>query len=401
MYQLRVHPSIEAIPSAAWDALAGDDLPHLSHAFLLALERHGCVGERFGWLPRHLALYDQDERLVAAAPAYLKFNSYGEFVFDWAWADAYQRAGLAYYPKLVIASPYTPATGQRALTGAASNRAELVSALVRGSLRVADQLGVSGVHWLFTSEEEIDWMRQAGLMARLGCQFHWTNQGYADFDALLAGFSSEKRKKIKRERRRIAEAGVQIRRVPGQAASEAEWAVFHRLYEETFDKRGGIPTLTLPFFREIGETMGERTLLVLAEHAGEIVAAAFCLVGAQTLYGRHWGCSKAFHSLHFEACYYQGLEYCIERGLQRFEPGAQGEHKVARGFLPTRTWSAHWLAEPGFQEPIGHFLAHEIDAVEEYIGEMTARSPYRSEQTALTERGAPSAASMAFDGSGG
>ncbi|MBK1705142.1 GNAT family N-acetyltransferase [Halochromatium glycolicum] len=395
MYQLRVHPSIAEIPGTAWDALAGDDLPHLCHAFLLAMERHGCVGERFGWLPRHLALYDQDEQLVAAAPAYLKFNSYGEFVFDWAWADAYQRAGLRYYPKLVIASPYTPATGQRVLTGDAPNRAELASALVRGSVKVANELDVSGVHWLFSSEEEVDWMREAGLMARLGCQFHWTNQGYADFDALLASFSAEKRKKIKRERRRVTEAGVRIRRVPGNAASDAEWAVFHRLYEDTFDKRGGIPTLSLSFFREIGETMGESTLLVLAEHGGEIVAAAFCLVGARSLYGRHWGCSKEFHSLHFEACYYQGLEHCIEQGLQRFEPGAQGEHKVARGFMPTRTWSTHWLAEPAFREPISHFLAHEIDAVEEYIGEMAARSPYRQADPVTSKAAERSDASSA------
>lgn len=382
MYQLRVHPAIDEIPGAAWDALVGDDLPHLRHAFLSAMERHGCVGERFGWIPRHLALYDQQMRLVAAAPCYLKFNSYGEFVFDWSWADAYKRAGVPYFPKLVVASPYTPATGQRVLTGEAPNRKALVSALVQGLLEVSDQLGVSGVHWLFTSEQEKDWMSELGLMARLGCQFHWTNHGYADFDALLATFSAEKRKKIKRERRRVNEADIRIRRVPGAEATSAEWEVFHRLYEDTFDKRGGIPTLSLPFFREIGETMGEQTLLVLAEHQDEIVAAAFCLVGARSLYGRHWGCSKAFHSLHFEACYYQGLEHCIEYGLERFEPGAQGEHKVARGFLPTRTWSAHWVLEPGFREPIGHFLRHEIDAVEDYIGEMFERSPYRREEPA-------------------
>ena len=377
MYQLRVHSSIDQLAAADWNRLAGDDLPHLRHEFLAAMERHGCVGERFGWLPRHLGLYDQAEQLVAAAPCYLKFNSYGEFVFDWAWADAYRRAGLAYYPKLVIASPYTPATGQRVLTGAAANRAELAAALVRGSVEVAKELGVSGVHWLFSSEEEIGWMRAEGLMPRLGCQFHWHSQGEADFEALLARFSAEKRKKIKRERRRVIEAGVRIRRLRGSEASAEEWAIFHRLYEDTFDKRGGIPTLSLPFFREIGATMGENTLLVLAEHGAEIVAAAFCLVGARTLYGRHWGCSQAFHSLHFEACYYQGLEHCISHGLTGFEPGAQGEHKVARGFLPTRTWSAHWLAESRFQEPIGHFLAHEIEALEDYIDEMNARSPYR------------------------
>ncbi len=377
MYQLRVHSSIDQFTDAEWNRLAGDDLPHLRHEFLAAMERHGCVGERFGWLPRHLGLYDQTDQLVAAAPCYLKFNSYGEFVFDWAWADAYRRAGQDYYPKLVIASPYTPATGQRVLTGAVANRAELVAALAKGSVEVAKQLGVSGVHWLFSSEEETAWMRSEGLMPRLGCQFHWQNHDYADFDALLASFSAEKRKKIKRERRRVTEAGVNIRRVPGSEASPQEWTIFHRLYEDTFDKRGGIPTLSLPFFREIGASMGDNTLLVLAEHGGEIVAAAFCLVGARTLYGRHWGCSKEFHSLHFEACYYQGLEHCIAQGLSRFEPGAQGEHKVARGFLPTPTWSAHWIAEPGFRVPIGKFLEHEIDAVEEYIAEMNERSPYR------------------------
>lgn len=384
MYRLRAHASIDEIAAADWNRLAGDDLPHLRHEFLAAMEHQGCVGERFGWLPRHLALYDAQGQLRAAAPAYLKFNSYGEFVFDWAWADAYRRAGLSYYPKLVIASPYTPATGQRVLTGDDPDRAALAAALVQGSVELAKTADLSGVHWLFSSEEETEWMRAQGLMPRLGCQFHWRNLGYADFEAFLATFSAEKRKKVKRERRRVLDAGVQIRRVPGSAASDVEWTVFHRLYEDTFDKRGGIPTLSLPFFREIGQTMGDSTLLVLAEHGGEIVAAAFCLVGSNTLYGRHWGCSREFHSLHFEACYYQGLEHCIEHGLGVFEPGAQGEHKVARGFLPTRTWSAHWVAADDFRGPIGRFLEQEIEAVEDYIGEMNERSPYRRDVDALS-----------------
>jgi predicted N-acyltransferase len=350
----------------------------MRHEFLAAMEHNGCVGERFGWIPRHLTLQDDDGHLLAAAPCYLKFNSYGEFVFDWAWADAYQRAGGRYYPKLVVASPYTPATGMRVLTGDTPRRAEYSAALIRGSIGVAEQLGISGLHWLFTTEEETKWMREAGLMPRLGCQFHWRNEGYADFDALLATFSAEKRKKVKRERRRVAEAGVSIRRVRGDDVSASEWAIFHALYEDTFDKRGGVPTLTLPFFREIAATMGEQLLLVLAEHEGEIVAAAFCLMGARSLYGRHWGCSKEFHSLHFEACYYQGLEHCIAHGLERFEPGAQGEHKVARGFLPVRTWSAHWIADPRFRKPIGKFLDHEIEGMEDYIAEMRERSPYKT-----------------------
>jgi predicted N-acyltransferase len=378
MFKITTHAKIDEIPADAWNALCGDDLPFMRHEFLAAMERNGCVGERFGWIPRHLTLRDDDGSLLAAAPCYLKFNSYGEFVFDWAWADAYQRAGRRYYPKLVVASPYTPATGMRVLSGDTPRRAEYAAALIRGSIGVAEQLGLSGLHWLFTTEEETGWMREAGLLPRLGCQFHWRNEGYADFDALLARFSAEKRKKVKRERRRVAEAGVAIRRVRGDDVSESEWAIFHALYEDTFDKRGGVPTLTLPFFREIARTMGEQLLLVLAEHDGAIVAAAFCLMGARTLYGRHWGCSKEFHSLHFEACYYQGLDHCIAQGLTRFEPGAQGEHKVARGFLPVHTWSAHWIADPQFRGPIGKFLDHEIDGMEDYIAEMQRRSPYKN-----------------------
>ncbi len=381
MYSLSTHAAIDEIPAQDWNRLVGDDAPFLRHEFLAAMEHHGCVGARFGWIPHHLTLRDGQGRWLAAAPAYLKYNSYGEFVFDWAWADAYQRAGRAYYPKLVIASPYTPATGARILTGDTPRRAEYASALIQGSVEVAQQLGVSGLHWLFTTPRETDWLRGAGLMPRLGCQFHWQNAGYASFEDLLATFSAEKRKKVRRERRRVAEAGVRIRRVSGEAVSDAEWVTFHRLYEDTFDKRGGVPTLTLPFFREIGQTMGQQLLLVFAEHGGEIVAAAFCLVGARSLYGRHWGCSKDFHSLHFEACYYQGLDHCIEQGLSRFEPGAQGEHKISRGFLPTPTWSAHWIADAAFRRPIGAFLDHEIPAMEDYIAEMQQRSPYKQLET--------------------
>jgi len=379
MYKLTTHAAIDEIPADAWNLLAGDDLPFMRHEFLAAMERHGCVGKGFGWIPRHLMLTDQQGRIVAVAPCYLKYNSYGEFVFDWAWADAYQRAGRRYYPKLVIASPYTPATGRRILTGDTPRRAELAQALIQGAMQVAQELGVSGLHWLFTADDETEMMRTAGLMPRLGCQFHWRNHGYGSFDDLLATFSAEKRKKVKRERRRVLDANIDIRRVRGDQVTEAEWGLFHRLYEDTFDKRGGIPTLTLPFFREIGRTMGEQLLLVLAEHEGTIVAAAFCLMGSHSLYGRHWGCSKDFHSLHFEACYYQGLDHCIEHGLTRFEPGAQGEHKVARGFLPTRTWSAHWIGDVQFRQPIGNFLDHEIEGMEDYIAEMLRHSPYKTE----------------------
>ena len=378
MFRLSTHDAIDEIPAADWNRLADPDTPFLRHEFLTAMEHHGCVGEAHGWVPRHLALRDAAGALVAAAPCYLKFNSYGEFVFDWAWADAYRRHGLAYYPKLVLGSPYTPATGPRLLVGDTPERARCARALADGALQVAQRLGVSSLHWLFTTAAETDLLEQRGLMRRVGCQFHWSNPGYHSFDDFLATFTAEKRKKVKRERRRVQEAGIRIRRLSGTEVSEAQWVTFHRLYRETFDKRGGIPTLTLPFFQEIAQTMGRNLLLVFAEQGREIVAAAFNLVGERSLFGRHWGCFADFHSLHFEACYYQGLEHCIAAGLARFEPGAQGEHKISRGFLPTPTWSAHWIADPRFREAIGRFLAQETQGMTEYHDEMHAHSPYRA-----------------------
>jgi predicted N-acyltransferase len=377
MYQLRTYDSIEAIPRAEWNRLVDPDTPFLHHEFLAALERHGCVGARFGWLPRHLALYDARGALVAAAPCYLKTNSYGEFVFDWSWADAYTRSGLAYYPKLVVASPYTPATGPRILVADGPDKAEQTAALIRGSLEVAGQLGVSSLHWLFTTDAETRSLEGQGLMRRVGCQFHWDNRGYEDFEDFLAAFSSAKRKQVRRERRRVVEAGIRFRLLSGGEVSESEWAVYHQLYCDTFDKRGGVPTLSLGFFREIGRTLPDQCLLVLAYHYGKIVAAAFDLVGTRSLYGRHWGCFADFHSLHFEACYYQGLDYCIRRGLSRFEPGAQGEHKISRGFLPTPTWSTHWIVDDRWRAAIGRFLDQERDAMSDYLAEMRKHSPYK------------------------
>ncbi len=379
MYQLTTHSAIAEIPAEAWDRLADPDTPFLWHAFLAAMEMHGCVGEPVGWIPRHLALRDRDGGILAVAPCYLKFNSYGEFVFDWSWADAYRRHGRAYYPKLVIASPYTPATGPRVLVGQGPRRREHAIALIQGATQLAERLRVSSLHWLFTTEEETALLEGQGLMRRVGCQFHWHNQGYDSFDDFLGTLTAAKRKMIKRERRRVTESGLRVRRVRGDAVSEAEWAIFHQLYRATFDKRGGLPTLTLPFFLSIGETLGKHVLLVLAYHEGEVVAAALNLIGQRSLYGRHWGCFRDYHSLHFEVCYYQGLEYCIEHGLARFEPGAQGEHKVSRGFLPTPTWSAHWISDRDFRSAISDFLVTEAEGMESYLADMHGHSPYRAE----------------------
>lgn len=378
--RVRIIERIADIDAHSWNALGATSYPFLRHEFLTALETEDCLGERFGWLPRHLTLWDSDAHLIGAAPLYLKFNSYGEFVFDWAWADAYQRNGLRYYPKLVSASPYTPATGPKLLVhpdAPADTRRTLMAA----GLELAQQMEVSSLHWLFTTPGETSELESLGLLRRIGCQFHWHNHGYPDFDAFLATLTSAKRKNIRKERKRVTEAGIEFRLLDGNGAGEQDWAIFHALYESTFQRHGGIPTLSMGFFRSIAKSMPEQVLLVIALHEKRPVAAAFCLVGPNTLYGRHWGCSEHFDKLHFEACYYQGLDYCIQRGLAHFEPGAQGEHKISRGFLPTQTLSAHWLADEHFSEAIARHLSHERAGMNDYIQEMSDRSPYRKAET--------------------
>ena len=368
--------SLAGVPAAQWDALQGPNHnPFLRHAFLAGLERHGCVGEHWGWLPRHLLAWDGD-RLVGALPLYLKDNSYGELVFDWSWADAYQRAGLTYYPKLVSAVPYTPAGGPRLLL-APDAPADLPSRLIEAALEQTRMLGCSSLHVLFPDEGQCQALQGAGLLRRTGTQFHWFNRGYRDFDDFLDRFTAEKRKKLRRERRRVVEQGVTLEVLEGRAIDEGHWAAFHRFYAATFDKRGGYATLTEAFFQSLGRDMPDQIVLVLARHAGRYVAGALSFRGHDTLYGRHWGCEAEFNSLHFEACYYAGLDYCIEHGLQRFEPGAQGEHKVARGFEPVPTWSAHWLAHRGFSEAVAKYLAHEQEATEEYMRELADHLPFK------------------------
>jgi predicted N-acyltransferase len=372
-----VADDLGGVSAAEWNALGAAPYPFLRHEFLRALETEGCLGERYGWVPQHLLAY-AGSRLVGAAPLYLKLNSYGEFVFDWGWADAYRRNGLDYYPKLVSAAPYTPATGPKLLVSSGIDSAAVRRKLAAAATRLAEGLRVSSLHWLFSPAEEAHWLESTGLLRRTGCQFHWRNEGYDDFDALLAAFSAEKRKKLKRERRRVAEDGITFRLLHGGDATESDWAFFHTLYADTFHRRGGIPTLSRDFFLRLAELTPESVLLVIADHGRRPVAAAFCLVGTDTLYGRHWGCRETYHSLHFEACYYQGLEYCIRRRLARFEPGAQGEHKVSRGFLPTPTWSTHWIADPRFRSAIEGFLAMESRTVSDYCADMLSHSPYKA-----------------------
>ncbi len=379
---IRILEDLSAVDAAEWNALGVRGVPFLRHEFLRALEVHDCLGERFGWLPRHILVRNEQGRLLAACPLYLKFNSYGEFVFDWAWADAYQRNGLSYYPKLVSASPYTPATGPKLLLSPdAANPEGLCRLLIETARQLAEAEGASSLHWLFTTETETRLLEQQGHLRRTGCQFHWENRGWHDFDDFLAALTHAKRKNLRRERRKVREAGIRFRLLDGHLASEADWADFHRLYESTFDRKGGIPTLSLEFFLDLARQLPEQVLLVQALKDEQVVAAAFDLVGETTLYGRHWGCRARYDSLHFETCYYQGLDFCLQHGLQRFEPGAQGEHKIARGFLPRATWSAHWLADARFSRAVQQFLEHETEGMQEYMDELAAHSPYRRADT--------------------
>lgn len=367
----RIVSSMDEFPRAQWNALLPDNNPFIRHEFLAALEHGDCLLP-YGWIPQHLGVWDND-RLVAAMPMYRKDNTYGEFVFDFSWAQAYQQRGLNYFPKLVVAVPYSPATGTRVLM----QHTKYLPALLDAAREHARATGASSLHILFPTENEMVLLEQQGMLRRAGCQFHWTNHGYRDFDDYLATFTAEKRKKLKRERRFVHEAGVTLEVVHGHEASDAQWAAYHQFYVSTFDRLGGIPTLSLAFFREIGAALPGQIVLILARHEHRYVAGAFCLRSDSTLYGRHWGCDTQFNSLHFEACYYQGIEYCIRHGLKSFEPGAQGEHKVGRGFVPTLTWSAHWLESPVFRNAIADFVARERVALDHYMAGLSSHLPFR------------------------
>ncbi len=376
MMQVRACQALASVSPSDWNRLTGDDQPLLRHEFLAGLEEFDCLAPQ-GWQPMHL-LATRGARLVGAMPLYLKANSVGEFVFDWSWAEAYERAGGRYYPKLVNAVPFSPVTGPRLLVDPqASDPGAIRAALVEGATGLAAELGLSSVHCLFPADEDRTALAEGGLLARMGVQYHWHNAGYPDFDAFLAALSSKRRKQIKRERREVAAAGIDFEIRDGATMRDADWKVFHEFYCSTFERRWGEPRLTLPFFRALGLRMPAQTLVFLARRAGEYVAGAFALRGRATLYGRHWGCSEQFPFLHFELCYYRTIEYCIAHGLARLDAGAQGEHKIPRGFLPVRTWSAHWIADPRFRAAVADFLRRETRVIESHIEELDAHSPYR------------------------
>jgi predicted N-acyltransferase len=363
--EVRVHPAIRDIPEALWDALDGARAaPFLSHAWLDALERTGCVGADVGWLPHHLSFWE-DERLVAAAPAYLKDNSEGEFVFDWAWAGAAQRANIPYYPKLVVAVPFTPATGARLLVADPAERASLLPVLAAVLRKLVAAAKISGAHVLFPTAEEARGLAGAGMAHRLGLQFHWKNHGYESFDDYLGRFSSKRRNQIKRERREMDKQGIALATARGRIAP-ADIDAMYGFYLSTVDKfTWGRQYLNRAFFEEVCSTLAGRVEIVLAREGGRVIAGAFNLLGEATLFGRYWGCVEERPFLHFNVCFYHSIDECIERKLRVFEPGAGGQHKLVRGFEPSITHSVHHLAHPGLDRAVREFLERERAAVTE------------------------------------
>ena len=369
---LRVGESVSSFDAAAWDACAGDANPFVSHAFLSALEDSGSAVARTGWQPLPIAFDEADGSLAGVAPAYAKSHSQGEYVFDHSWADAWERAGGRYFPKLLIASPFSPVPGPRLL----ARTADAARALIAGAEALVDRHSMSGAHANFVADDQLDLFRDAGWLIREGTQFHWANRGYATFDDFLGDLASRKRKAIRKERSSAVD-GLDIVHLSGNDLTEAHWDAFWYFYQDTGSRKWGRPYLTRSFFSMLGERMAGKVLLMLALRDGKPIAGALNLIGADTLYGRYWGCREDVPFLHFELCYYQAIDAAIARGLSKVEAGAQGEHKLARGYVPVPTWSAHYIPNAGFRSAIADFLARERRAVEEnmaFLGEMT---PFR------------------------
>jgi len=379
-FTLHVHDSIADIGRDAWDACAaatGD--PFVSYDFLHACEASGSAAPRQGWAPRHLSLRDAKGQVLGVMPLYLKGNSQGEYVFDHSWADAYERAGGRYYPKLLGAVPFTPATGPRFLNHPNGDPATVREALTEGALTLVDRLGVSSLHVNFPTRPEWDAMGEAGLLRRQDIQYVWRNDGYDTFDDFLNALSSGRRKTIRRERRE-ARAGLDIRVLTGAEIEEVHWDAFFAFYMDTGSRKWGRPYLTRDFFSRVGATMADRIALVMAFRDGRPTAGALNFIGRDALYGRQWGALEEVPFLHFELCYYQAIDFAISRGLSRVEAGAQGEHKIARGYLPTAVYSAHHIADPALREPVARYLDGERPAVEAEIAAMTADlSPFRKD----------------------
>jgi uncharacterized protein len=376
LYHARFLESIAQVDAASWNSLSGAAQPFLRHEFLLALEESGCAVPRTGWTPRHLLIEDAQGRLQSALPLFRKTHSRGEFVFDFSWANAYAQHGLAYYPKLLSAVPFTPVRGPRLLHGPQADVKAMTRLLIKTAMEYARSEQLSSWHVLFPTDDTAESLKSAGLILRRDCQFHWYNHGYDSFDAFLGTFTAEKRKKAKRERRRVAEAGIEFDTLHGGDMHDALWDTVYAFYADTFYRHGHEPYLNLKFFKMLAASMPDQLMLKVARIGSDPIAVALFFVSDDALFGRYWGAGGNYHSLHFETCYYQGIEYCIERKLQRFEPGTQGEHKVPRGFVPTMMSSAHFVADPRFAAAIRDFATREARGVDEYAAAVNEHVPY-------------------------
>ena len=372
---IEILSEIKDIDPLAWNALVEDSNPFLSHAFLHALEAHDCASSKFGWQPCHLAVY-QNETLVGAMPMYLKTNTYGEFVFDVAWQRFYQQHGVAYFPKLVSSVPYTPVTGQRLLS-AKGMEEKIYPLLLEAVKAFAEKVQASGWHGLFLNTKQHGFVLKQNCMTRYDCQYHWYNNSYSTFEDFLATLKHKKRKNIRQERRAVENQQISFRVLSGHTATEKDWHDFSLFYQCTFEKKRGMATLNEDFFKEIAREIPEQIVLILADKNEVCIAGALCYKSETALYGRHWGCLEEVAFLHFEACYYQGIEYCIQHGLKVFEPGAQGEYKIARGFVPVHTQSGHWLRDERFVPAIKDFSQREQAGVLNYINNLAEQTAYK------------------------
>lgn len=371
--------SADAIAAEAWERLAPADDPFVRRDFFGVLERHGAAGRACGWIATHLVANDEDGLVVGIMPLYLRLNSHGDFIYDWSWASAYRQLGRAYYPKLLTGLPHTPATGPRILMGACADadRAAITAALVEAAKALAADYAASSWHVAFPCGEEIEPLRKAGLIVSRDVQFHWLAGDCRDFDDYLAGFTAEKRRKVRAERRRVGESGLAIEVCHGDEVEPREWPPLHALYQSTFDKFGNYAVLSAPCLADLASSLGRRMVVFIARDGKVPVAVSLCFRSDDALYGRYWGTSGSYHSLHFELCFYQGIAYCLREGLQRFEPGAGGEHKIARGFTPTLVQSAHWIADAGMRKILARHLKEQGVAVESYRDEAAAHLPFR------------------------
>ena len=380
---VRIETEIDNIPASHWDQCANPNPltydPFVSHAFLSALEASGSATLESGWLPQHLVLQGKDDAVDAVMPCYLKNHSQGEYVFDYGWADAYERAGGRYYPKLQISVPFTPATGRRMLVGDKGNSENLRSMLLNAGIQLTERIGASSMHFTFMKKDEWDQFGEIGLLQRTDQQFHWKNNGYTTFDDFLCELASRKRKVIRKERRDALVGDIQIDWLTGSDLKEEHWDTFFGFYMDTGSRKWGQPYLTRSFFSIVSETMADRILLMMCRRNGRYIAGALNFIGGDTLYGRYWGCVEDQRFLHFETCYYQAIEFAIQHGLARVEAGAQGEHKLARGYVPTTTYSAHYIADPGLRDAVARYLVQERHYVAEESRALAEHAPFRKD----------------------